>query len=97
MGDKRMGIPWRGDALRHMLATTELQSTGLSSKGAELLVQAGVFTTKEFLNEPWSDEEAGRRFASLRWRLSVLPTANAKAIEHIGAVRNRLLERPPIG
>ncbi len=86
-----MAMPWQGSELRHMLAVTELQAAGLSIKAADLLVQAGVFTVKDFLEKPWSDEEADSRFASVQWRMSVLPHCTPKLIAQVDAARLRLL------
>ena len=86
-----MAMPWQGDELRHMLAVTELQTAGLSAKAADLLVQSGVFSVKDLLEKPWSDEEAGQRFASVQWRMSMLPQCTPKLIAYVDAARARLL------
>lgn len=85
-----MGIEWEGgDAARRSMAAADLRRSGLSAKANDALFDAGVFNIQELLAQPWSDEEAGRKFVSLRWRLSVSPSCSTKLLNQIEAVRNR--------
>lgn len=85
-----MTLRWAGDEVRRNLAVKEFQSRGLSHKAAEALLEAGVFTVRDLVASPWTDEEAGARFVGLRWRLSV--GANpAKIVSHIEQRRAQLL------
>lgn len=86
-----MSLDYGGDQIRRDMAASEFAAAGLSSKAIEALIHAGVLGTKELLSSPWSDEQAGRKFASLQWRLSVSPHASAKLIGQIEACRARLL------
>lgn len=90
-----MGIDWKGgDAVRRILAARDLERAGLSTKAIEVLFDVGVFNTQDLVNQPWSDEDAGQRFASLRWRLSVSPSCNAKLLSQVEAARQRSLNGP---
>ena len=86
-----MSIVHGGDQIRRDMAASEFAAAGLSSKAIEALIHAGVLGSKELLRSAWSDEEAGRKFACLQWRLSVSPYASAKLIGQIEACRARLL------
>jgi hypothetical protein len=86
-----MSLRWVGDDVRRNLGVRELQAAGLSQKAAEALADAGVFTVRELLRAPWSDEEAGARFASLKWRLSVGPHPS-RVVSQIEQRRAQLLE-----
>ncbi len=88
-----MGIEWKGgDAGRRSMATADLRRSGLSAKANEALFEVGVFNIRELLAQPWSDEEAGRKFVSLRWRLSVSRSCNSKLLNQIESVRNQQRE-----
>jgi len=86
-----MAIPFGGDQIRRDMAAYEFNSAGLSSKAADALVAIGVLSLKELLRDPWSDADAGRRFTSLPWRLSVSPHGSERLAHHIEATRSRLL------
>ena len=90
-----MGIDWRGgDRVRRIMATADLGKTGLSAKAIEALFDVGVFNIHELITQPWSDEDAGQKFVSLRWRLSVSPSCNAKLLGQIEAARNHQRQVP---
>jgi hypothetical protein len=87
-----MTMRWLGgDQIRHDRGAAELQAAGLSAKAAELLVHTGVFSVRELLETPWSDEDAGRRFVGLQWRLSVSSLGSDKLSAQIETVRAQLL------
>ena len=91
IGESTMSLDWKGgDELRRTLASRELERAGFSLKAITALFDVGVFAIRDLLREAWTDEEAGRRFASLRWRLSVSPTCTPKVLSHIELVRTRL-------
>lgn len=87
-----MSITFSGDLVRRDLAEVEFAAAGLSPKAREALVSAGVLSVRELLESPWTDEEAGRRFTALKWRLSVSPHSSAKLLSQVEACRSRLLE-----
>ncbi len=88
-----MALKWMGgDTVRRTLAARELQAAGLSAKAAAALTEAQVFSVDSLLGQPWTDEEAGRRFVALSWRLSTAPGATPKIIAEIERVRGQLLE-----
>ncbi len=85
-----MGIEWKGgDAVRRGMAAPDLRRSGLSAKANDALFDIGVFNMQELIKQPWSDEEAGRKFVSLHWRLSVSPSCTPKLLRQIEAVRNK--------
>lgn len=88
-----MAIEWKGgDAGRRSMAAADLRRSGLSAKANDALFDVGVFNMRELLTQPWSDEEAGLKFVSLRWRLSVSPSCTTKLLNQIELVRNQQRE-----
>lgn len=88
-----MGINWQGgDAVRRIMASADLRQAGLSAKATEALFDVGVFNLETLVTQPWSDEEAGQKFASLRWRLSVSPNCPPKLLSQIEATRAQQLQ-----
>jgi hypothetical protein len=86
-----MSTSLMGDGLRREVADGELAAAGLSSTAREALMHAGVFSVRALVESPWTDEEAGRRFTALKWRLSVSAYGSAKLLAHVEACRSRFL------
>jgi hypothetical protein len=87
-----MGIAYGGDPIRHGVAEGKFAAAGLPPKAREALLKAGVLSVRELVESPWTDEEAGRRFTALKWRLSVSPYSSAKLLAEVEACRARLLQ-----
>ena len=75
----------------HSESERALTAVGLSRHAARALIRAGISGATALRKAPWTDEEAGTRFSSLRWRLSVDPTCASKTVGEIERARERLL------
>lgn len=79
-------------AVRRLETERALRALGLSKRAARGLVRAGVMGATGLLRTPWTDEEAGARFTSLSWRLSVDPECDPKTLAEVARVRSQLTE-----
>lgn len=78
--------------IRHLETERAFRSLGLSRRAARGLIRAGVLGPNALARAPWEDEEAGARFTSLRWRLSVDPGCDPKTLAEVARARSRLLD-----
>jgi len=72
-----------------------LQSLRLSSRAINGLIRAGVLTPAALAKAAWSDDEAGAKFSSLRWRLSVDPECGSKAAAEVERARATFIGNGP--
>jgi hypothetical protein len=77
--------------VRHIETARALAGLGLSKRAVGGLIRAGVSGPRELVSLPWTDEEAGARFTSLRWRLSVDPSCGPKTAAEVERIRSSLL------
>jgi hypothetical protein len=80
------------DSVRHYGAEEAFKTLRLSRRAVNGLVRAGVLTPAALVKAPWSDGDAGAKFSSLHWRLSVDPECGAKGAAEIERARLQLLE-----
>lgn len=80
-----------GFVVRHSESERVFASIGLSRHAAAALIRAGVAGPKALLDSAWTDEEAGTRFSSLQWRLSVDPNCEAKTAREVQRVREKII------
>ena len=78
--------------VRHSETERTFAGLGLSKRAAGALIRAGVTGPKTLTGTPWTDEDAGARFTSLKWRLSVDPHGGPKTVSEVERVRNGLLK-----
>lgn len=81
----------KGFVVRHSESERVFAGIGLSRHAAAALIRAGVAGPKALLDTAWTDEEAGTRFVSLQWRLSVDPNCDAKTAREVQRVRERII------
>ena len=74
------------------MASAAFSAAGLSSKAIEALFDVGVLSLDDLVSTPWTDQEAGRKYASLSWRLSVSALSSPRLISQIEAFRARRLQ-----
>jgi hypothetical protein len=78
-------------SVRHFGAEEAFKNLKLSKRAVTGLIRAGVLTPQALAAAPWSDADAGAKFSSLRWRLSVDPEVGSKAVAEIERARSVLL------
>jgi hypothetical protein len=80
-------------AIRRLETERAFRTLGLSKRAARGLVRAGVLGPGALARAPWTDQEAGARFSSLSWRLSVDPECDTKTLAEVARVRAQLMEQ----
>jgi hypothetical protein len=78
------------DPVRYLEAERVFRDLGLSIRAARSLIRAGILGPTTLARTPWTDEEAGARYSSLSWRLSVDPACDAKILAEVERVRSQL-------
>ena len=81
--------------VRHLESERTFRALGLSQRAARGLIRAGVLGPTSLRQTPWSDEEAGARYVSLEWRLSVDPACDTKVLAEVARVRAELGQQHP--
>jgi hypothetical protein len=81
--------------VRHIEIERALARLGLSKRAVGALIRAGISGPRSLVSVPWTDEEAGARFSSLRWRLSTDPGCGPKTVNEVERVRAALLTGQP--
>jgi hypothetical protein len=100
----RMNSPWAARIwaqalapVRHEAAEEALRDAGASPKAAALLIEAGYTSPRAFLEAPWTAREAGGKYESAEWRLSVQKNCTPAALKEALEFRDHLavtLPRP---
>ncbi len=95
-------MPYLGvniNSIRYVEAEQAFKSLRLSRRAITALIRAGIPTPSALAAAAWTDAEAGAKFSSLSWRLSVDPDGNAKVAKEIERARaelaSRLAPQPP--
>ena len=79
------------NSVRHYGAEEAFKALRLSQRAVNGLVRAGVLTPTALAKAPWSDAEAGAKFSSLQWRLSVDPEGGPKTAAEVERARTALM------
>ena len=89
-------MPYLGvniNSVRYVEAEQTFKSLRLSSRAITALFRAGISTPSALAAAAWTDQEAGAKFSSLSWRLSVDPDGNAKVAKEIERAKLELASR----
>ncbi|MEO6338904.1 MAG: hypothetical protein ABIO39_02595 [Caulobacteraceae bacterium] len=81
------------NSIRYIGAEQAFKSLQLSPRATQALIRAGVSSPSALAAAAWTDEEAGAKFSSLSWRLSVDPDGNAKVAQEIERAKLELEAR----
>ena len=77
--------------VRREAAHEALVEAGASDRAAILLIEAGYTSADSFLKAPWGAREAGGKYESAEWRLSVQRHYTPDALKEAGEFRERLV------
>ena len=80
-------------SVRYIEAEHAFRGLGVSKRAMVALIKAGVFNPGALAMAPWTDSEAGAKFSSLRWRLSVDPDCTPRDIAQLERLRADLRQR----
>lgn len=83
-------------SVRLEAAEESLVAAGASPRAAALLVAAGYTNLGSVRDALWTTEEAGRRYESAEWRLSVQPGCTPAILAEIQSFRDDLLQVGPM-
>lgn len=81
-----------GGSVRLDAAEESLVAAGASPRAAALLVAAGYTSVGSVREALWTTEDAGRRYESAEWRLSVQPGSTPAIMADIARFRDHLLQ-----
>ncbi len=97
----RMNSPWAARVwaqalapVRHEAAEEALRDAGATPRAAALLIQAGFTSPQAFLATPWNARDAGGKYHSAEWRLSVQKGCTAAGLKEALEFREQLLRAP---
>ena len=77
-------------------AEESLRAAGASKAVAALVLQAGYTGPDAFRKAPWSAEEAGGRYVSAEWRISMQHGCTPAALEEVRVFHERLVQARPM-
>jgi hypothetical protein len=81
-----------GGSVRLEAAEESLVAAGASPRAAGLLVAAGYTSVGAVREALWTTEDAGRRYESAEWRLSVQPGSTPAIMADIQRFRDQLVQ-----
>jgi hypothetical protein len=81
-----------GGSVRLEAAEESLVAAGASPRAAALLVATGYTSVGAIREALWSTENAGRKYESAEWRLSVQPGSTPAIMADIQRFRDQLLQ-----
>ena len=94
----RINSPWAARVwaqalapVRHEAAAEALRDVGATPRAAALLIQAGFTSPQAFIETPWSARDAGGKYQSAEWRLSVQKGCTPAALKEALEFREHLL------